>query len=652
MCKSFSKKVLSISICFAMLATTLVYADTVVVGVAPGNQSKSMNANATTTYLQNQFTGPGTMPNSSVTNATPIQGVSVDYSVGQALSNIDSNNTENKGPTVTTILSPGAHQAELNSVTGASNVITNGANLTGRDERSEDKGPTFFEISSPTADNSFSSENTGPGVATSGPSNYNNTSTSMGAEIPSYTTKKNNNTYDANISQASSAYTVTNNNTIIYTVNNNIQAVKPNITAPAALVVNATTRQIYFSKGGLNPYYPAALTNLVTASILLSYKRLDDVLAVSQTAVTGLESGASTAGLKAGDVITVRDAIGAMFVRSCCDVANVVAENVAGNISNFVAIMNQTVKNWGCVGTTFTNPTGLNNNSQVTNTYDAAIIMDMVTSDPTLKLMLQQQSYVLPATAHRGAKTLTTTNQLLIKGNKNYYTGLSASKMGYTSKAKYTIASQLDYNGQRIIAVVLNANGSQFTDSTKLLNFAKVASLEAAAVGVSYHTILNVASNVSTQAMAAANVAATTALPVANAVSSSLPIAANSSVIASTGDTAGTWQKDANGWYFIKANGQSASNDWIKQGGKVYCVDSAGYMITGWRQMANGEMYYFDPTSGELRFNTWVNVSTGAYYLQADGTLAKASPGSTKNITTSVGTYTIDENGKAIAKVG
>ena len=152
--------------------------------------------------------------------------------------------------------------------------------------------------------------------------------------------------------------------------------------------------------------------------------------------------------------------------------------------------------------------------------------------------------------------------------------------------------------------------------------------------------------------MAAANVAATTSLPVASVVSNTATVAANNSLIASAGDVAGTWQKDSKGWYFIKANGQSASNEWIKQGGKVYCVDSAGYMITGWRQMANGEMYYFDPTTGELRFNTWVNVSTGAYYLQADGTLAKANAGSTKNITTAVGTYTIDENGKAIAKVG
>ncbi|MBR4315128.1 MAG: hypothetical protein IKP66_09490 [Lachnospiraceae bacterium] len=645
MFKSLSKRVLSIVVCLALLLTNLVYADTVVVGVAPGTGTKNMSSSAaSTTYLQNQFTGPGLLPNSSTTNYSPIQGVSYDYSVGQNLSNVDQNGAENKGPTVKTITSPAAHNIELSTVTGSTNVITNGLVLNYTDDRSADKGPTFHEIASPTSNNEMlSSEN-----ANSGPGAVNN-NPQQPAAIPSYTTQRNQTT---NATQAAQVdmFSAANNGVIIYTVNNGIQAVKPNITAPGALVVNATTRQIYFSKGGLNAFHPAALTTLVTASLLLSFKRLDDVLAVSPTAVTGLESGASTAGLKAGDVITVRDALGAMFVRSCCDVANVVAENVSGSIPNFVALMNQTVKNWGCVATNFTNPTGLNNDAQVTNTYDAAIIIDKVSSDPTLKLMLQQQAYTLPATAHRAAKALTTTNQLLINGNKNYYAGIT-SKMGYTSKAKYTVASEIDYNGQRLIAVVLKANGSQFTDTTKLLNFAKIASLEAATSGLAQNTVLNVANNVSTQAMAA-NMAA-------NAAISSVPIAATTvavgsgtnSLLASTADTAGTWQKDAKGWFFLKANGQSAANEWIKQNGKIYCVDSTGYMITGWRQMSNGAMYYFDPNSGELRHNTWINVSTGAYYLQADGTLAKADKGTTKNIVTSVGTYTIDENGKALAKV-
>ena len=662
MCRSFPKKFLSIMMSVVLLSTSIVFADNVVIGTAPGVGSignKTVTQNAGTTYLQNQYSGPGLLPNSSVTYNTPIQVPDYSQQSGQVTSMAVTNNTSDTGPKTTTITSPAANNALLASTHHQASVISNGAFNTGTSTNTSDSGPTVHEIKSPSANgeaivSSDKIDNTGPGVT-------NNQSSNVPANpTPSYSTNTANNV-------------VQDTGVIIYTVNNNIRAVMPNITAPAALVVNASTRQIYYSKGGLNPYHPAALATLVTASILLNHKRLDDVLIVNASAVTGLESGANTAKLRAGDTITVRDAIGAMFVKSCCDVANVVAENVAGNVTNFVALMNQTVRNWGCVGTNFTNPTGLNNNAQITTTYDMAIIMDKVSSDPTLKIMLQQAAYVLPATAHRGTLALNTTNQLLIPGNKNFYTGISASKLGYTSKAKYTIASQLDYNGQRLVAVVLNANGSQWTDTTKLLNFAKVACLEAGNTGTTYNTVLNVANNVNAQAMAAqtaANYAAAanyaTAVAQVNyaAATGYNPPAAqgvatnqiatntlNNTAFASLGDSQGIWQRDNKGWYFIKSNGQSANNEWIKQNGKIYCVDSTGYMITGWRQMSNGSMYYFDPSSGELRHGTWVNVSTGAYYLQDDGTLAKAPAGQTKQITTSVGTYTIDENGKAIAKI-
>lgn len=664
MCKSFPKKFLSIILCMVMLLTTLAYADNVVIGVAPNSMEKTQNLNATTTYLQNQYSGPGLLPNSSITYNTPIQGVSIDQSTGNVVSSLSySSNTSDTGPRTTTITSPASNNATVSARRQNAQVITNGLiNDSVQTANTSDSGPTVHEISAPTAD--------GGGIASDGV---------YGPGVESYETNQNDRPQNPVPSYTTDTTNVTQNvNTgvIIYTTNDNIRAVRPNIVAPGALIVNANTRQIYYSKGGLNPFHPAALNNLVTAYILLTYKNLDDILVVNASAVSNLESGANTAKLRAGDTITVRDAIGAMFVKSCCDVANVVAENVAGNVTNFVVMMNQTVKNWGCVATNFTNPTGLNNNAQVTNTYDMAIIMDKATSNPTIKLMLKQPAYVLPPTTHRGALALSSSNKLLVPGDKNYYAGISASRLGYTSKAKYTMASELDYNGQKLIAIVLGANGSQFTDTTKLLNFGKVASIEAGNSGVSYSAVLNNANAANANAMAAANFAAMQQALVGQAaqqaavqqaaaqqlatqqaamqqaaLAGQMANTAISSAVTGVGDTQGIWQRDNKGWYFIKANGQSANNEWIKQNGKAYCVDSSGYMITGWRQMSNGNMYYFDPTSGEMRHGTWVNVSTGAYYLQDDGTLAKAPMGQTRNITTSVGTYTIDQNGKAIAKV-
>ena len=730
MYKNIFKRFLALFISLVILLSNLIYADSVVIGVAPGlTDGRTMSANTNTTYLQNLYTGPGTAPNSSITGLTPIQGVNKtftdtnttttvadsnlptytntnvsasSYPYSNVSTNVNTNNNAyaynnnpyaynnmytynnnayayntngvntnpyaynnynnayvynnassnayaynntanayaynntssnlstgtynsvDAGPTVTSISSPASNIQKLENGIVNVGVITNNA-LTNNGRvvtgtTTDDRGPTTSDpITSPTAHGGLITDSsTGPA--------FDNTFT--GETLPSYET-----------SEADQTRVQT--DLIQYRTNDYIQAVKPSISAEVAIVVNATTRQIYYSKGGLTLCPPASLANLVTASILIANRRIDDVLTVSQTAVSNLEAGANVAGLQAGDVITVRDAIGALFVASCCDVANVVAENIAGSVTNFVNLMNQTVKTWGCVSTNFTNPSGLNNEAQKTTSYDMAIIMDKASSNVMLKVMMLQPKYTLPATAHRGAKVLNNKNYLVIVGNKYFYTGVSASRMGYTSKAKYTMATTLDYNGQKFIAVVLRADGTQWTDTTRLLNFAKVASLEASAqTGQYYTTTFNTGAGAATQGVS---------IPQANAAAAAT---INATSTASTGnDTAGTWMQDGSGWYFMKSNGQRANNEWIKQGTKYYCIDSTGYMVKGWRQMSNGNTYYFDPNSGEMRYNTWINVSTGAYYLQEDGSLAKAEPGQRRNITTAVGTYTIDDNGKAIAKV-
>ena len=642
MCKKCYKKFLSLIVSLVIVLSNLVYADTVVIGVAPGAvDGRTMSANTNTPYLQNQYTGPGTLPNSSTTGLSPIQGVSYTTTNGQNY--IDMNGLGYTGPTTQTAISPSSSAVELSANAGRANagIVDNGLlqnNNRISDSSTADKGPTTAQdISSPTANGIglTSTDTYGPGFQSSS----NETQAVTATNAP-----------EANNSATNAVMT----DTIIYRPNDYIQAIKPSISAPAAIVLNATTRQIYYSKGGLDKFEPASLANLVTAAILIANRKLDDVLKVSQTAVSNLEYGATTAGLKAGDTITVRDAIGALFVGSCCDVANVVAENLAGSTANFVNVMNQTAKSWGCVSTNFTNPTGLNNKNQLTTTYDMAVIMDKATASPELKIMLSQERYVLPATAHRKALTLTTKNRILIKGDANHYDGVLASRMGYTSRALYTIASELDYNGQRFIVVVLKSNMTQWTDTKKLLNFAKVASLEASANNVQTYitTFKSAASGTSGGATTAAASSVPQVVEASTTNTAQLPTSgATNNATTQNGDTAGAWAQDATGWLFVKSNGARANNEWIRQNGKLYCIDSNGYMITGWKQMSNGNTYYFDSNSGELKYNTWVNLSTGSYYLQSDGSLAKASSGQTKNITTAVGTYTIDDTGKAIAKV-
>ena len=584
-----------VSLTFVLVITihSLVFSNNVVISNTPSNNIDNNNSTVTSKVLSNTdstsiYGGPAGIPSDGVI-------------IGMTNSTYGGNSVTYKSPVSKSITSPASNMANQ---TITHSAVVNNFNLQNYSDNKVDyKSPVTNEIISPGSNEMYTS-----GANDRKLEEYITTGNSL-------QTSDTNAVYD-NSALLNTLYTT-------YTANTAITTPKPAISAPSGIVVNATTKQIYYAKDPYAIYAPASLVNLMTSYLLINNKKLTDVLAVSNRAVNNLEDGASIAGLKAGDTITVADAIASLYIKSCCDVANVVAENVSGSIENFVSLMNQTAKSFGCVVTNFTNPSGLNSDAQVTSVYDMAIIMDKVTDNPTLVYYMGLSTHTLPQTAHRSKLTLHSKNTLLIKGSSHYYSGVTASRLGYTSKALYTLSAAMPYNNQKLITVVLHANGSQFPDTKKLLDFSKKAADESMtnSSNLLTGTQLNALQNVANQ---------------------------NTSNVA----TAGVWQQDGTGkWIFIKADGSKAINEWIENNGKRYCVDSTGYMITGWREFTNGNTYYFDPTSGELRYNTWVNTSTGAYYLQADGSLAKAAAGTTKNLTTAVGIYTIDENGKAIAKV-
>lgn len=643
--KRFKRILSSIFLIITLLVNT-VYADAVVLSSAPTNTSTVNNGVAgsnilATTVYSNLYSGPAAVPTDGTVVAYTSSGTgSVTYT----------------SPVTKTISSPAANmQSQSSSTSGVIDNIGFSKSSSSSSTNVTYDSPVTKTITSPSAEGSLTSSNatTGPGAITSTSQNAPGTS----GQTTTRTTT------------TTAASTVNTGGSILYSVNANITTAKPTISATGAIVVDATTKQILFYKNPYTPYAPASLTNMMTAYLLLRYKGLNDVLTVSQRAVTNVESDASVAGLKAGDTIVVKDAIAAMFVRNCCDVANVAAEAVSGSIENFVSLMNQTAKSWGCVSTNFTNPSGLHNDGHLSSPYDMAVIMDKVTSDASLLYIMTLTKYTLPATAHRRALTLTTKNTLTTSGSSNFYSGAQASRMGYTSKARYNIATLMPYNNHRIIAIVMHANGSQFSDTKKLLNFAQKAVAETITNGTA-NTGLTAA--ITQQALqqqmlvaqqAAQNTAntgvvvqtenrASTTNTAQSAISNALmSVQLITAATGLTSETAGTWASDANGWYFIKSDGTKAVNQWIQTNQKIFCVDANGYMIKGFKDFSNGKRYYFDTATGELKYNTWINDATGGYYLQADGSLARASAGTTMNITTSVGVYTIDSNGKAIAKV-
>lgn len=103
---------------------------------------------------------------------------------------------------------------------------------------------------------------------------------------------------------------------------------------------------------------------------------------------------------------------------------------------------------------------------------------------------------------------------------------------------------------------------------------------------------------------------------------------------------AGTWVKDAVGWWYRYEDGSYPASMSAQIDGATYRFDARGYMVTGWAleggqwfyhgasgaQVAgwanvNGTWYYLDPASGAMATG-WVFVSGTWYYLGASGAMA------------------------------
>lgn len=163
--------------------------------------------------------------------------------------------------------------------------------------------------------------------------------------------------------------------------------------AGAALFFNIDTKEVLYAKNIYERLYPASTTKLMTALVALKNGDLDAQTTVSQESVTFHESGVSTAKLKAGDVLTLRQLLYALLLPSANDAANVIAEQIAGSQDQFVAMMNAEAKEIGATGSHFVNANGLHDENHYTTAYDLYLIFQAAMQYDDFMEIIQQKEY-------------------------------------------------------------------------------------------------------------------------------------------------------------------------------------------------------------------------------------------------------------------
>jgi D-alanyl-D-alanine carboxypeptidase len=170
-------------------------------------------------------------------------------------------------------------------------------------------------------------------------------------------------------------------------------------------------------------------------------------LAVSPNAA---RQPASKLGLKAGSTIAVSDAILATAVKSCNDVATVIAENISGSEAAFADRMTRTAHALGMRNTVFRNASGLPDPSQVTTARDMAVLARALQGRfPAYYRVFSTESFTYAGRRYES------TNKLL-----GDVPGMDFGKTGYTRASGYNLATSVQRGGKRIIVVALGAPSS------------------------------------------------------------------------------------------------------------------------------------------------------------------------------------------------
>ncbi len=248
----------------------------------------------------------------------------------------------------------------------------------------------------------------------------------------------------------------------------------------AAYLVSLDTGDVVYSKNADEQLVPASLTKIMTAAILLELYQ-DDISALSTTYVCGTSAcfdelyltGASTADIQIGEMVSYKDLLYALMLRSACEAANIIAYNVAGSLEAFVEMMNDKAEELGCDNTHFTNAHGLFYENHYTTAHDMAIITQYAMSLPLFTEIACTESYTMEATSYHEERTIIHTNYMMSKtnGGDYYYEYVKGIKTGTLDEAGRCLVSLAYKDGYSYLLVTLNAPMYDDNGNTVYYNF-------------------------------------------------------------------------------------------------------------------------------------------------------------------------------------
>ena len=185
-----------------------------------------------------------------------------------------------------------------------------------------------------------------------------------------------------------------------------------------------------------------------------------------------MPSGALTMGLQPGEELTLEQRLYCMMVASSNEAAVVIAQYVGGSQERFIAMMNEKARELGCRDTNFSNVHGLHSEQTFTTARDVLRVLVAGLEHPLFREMFAAKAYMLPANRVHEARTLSSTNKMMLPSSRDYYDArVTGGRTGATDAAGRCIAITAEANGMELVCVLMGAEPTYSEDGKSVVRF-------------------------------------------------------------------------------------------------------------------------------------------------------------------------------------
>jgi D-alanyl-D-alanine carboxypeptidase (penicillin-binding protein 5/6) len=258
---------------------------------------------------------------------------------------------------------------------------------------------------------------------------------------------------------------------IIFTSTDSVWSFSPDeeLTARAALLMDASTGRVLYQKEADLRLPPASTTKILTAILALeSGRKLTESLTVSKEAT---RVPASKLYLRQGQSVSIEELLYGIMLASANDASVVLAEGVAGSVERFGELMTKKAHDVGATNSHFTNPHGLTAPDHYSTAKDLAILFRYAMKNPTFREIVQTKFSSVSTTALVRKKVVP--RRISVRNHNRLlwgFDGAIGGKTGYTHAAQKCFVGAVQRNGTTLIVSILGAR-DQWGDTKRLLEY-------------------------------------------------------------------------------------------------------------------------------------------------------------------------------------